>query len=287
MTSQLIISLILGTAGFALIAVPSFFESQTHRQRLRRMTMQDEALENNENPWSPQVESSFDYVELAYIAAIFIGLLGLLFISLSSLFTDIKSVMGFGFLALYITLAICLIQKKSEAKRKEQEVLRYTPLVIEALCMLVESGQSILPAMDRIVKDFRPGNEVTNAFEKVYSLSSSGHTFSESINLVSAKCEHTVLKHTLLHLLSSQESGGELLPALKALADHAQQDWKVKNEIKIKQLENKVVFPVFVSVIGLMFMVAAVPLIPLFEIEDSFKPGSIASPEKPGETNEI
>ncbi len=287
MTSQLIVSIVIATAGFALLAVPSFFEKRIHRQRLRRMTMQDEILEDNENPWSPQVEASFDYLELINISAIFFGLLGLLFISLSPLFTDIKSVMGFGFLALYITLAIYLVHRKYEARKKEQEVLRYTPLVIESLCMLVESGQSILPAMDRIVKDFKPGNEVTKAFEKVYSLSSSGHTFSESINIVSVKCEHTVLKHTLLHLLSSQESGGELLPALKALADHSQQDWKVKNEIKIKQLENKVVFPVFVSVIGLMLMVAAVPLIPLFELESNFKPGSITRPEKPGETNEV
>jgi len=281
------VSLTLAISGSILLAGSWLAENQSSRNRLRRMALQPGALGEETHKLVTEDSKLWNSRELKKGLLVLALTFSLLFTALYSYVTGIKSLALIAFAAIYISLTFYLLQKRYLTEKSDREVLRYTPLIIESLCMLVESGYAILPAIDRIVNDFKPSNKATDAFRQIYSLSSSGHTFEEAIKHVSEDCEHQVLKHALLHILSSQESGGELLPSLKGLADHSQQEWKVRNEIKIKKLENAVVFPVFISVIGLMLMVAAVPLIPLLEMEQSFSPGSIGAANSNTVTNEI
>ena len=86
-----------------------------------------------------------------------------------------------------------------------------------------------------------------------------------------------VLRHVLMHMDIANSEGGELIPSLRALSDHAHSEWKLSVEARVKRLENIVVFPVFFSVIGLMLLVIAVPVIPLLNIKDSLKSNSISA----------
>ena len=46
-------------------------------------------------------------------------------------------------------------------------------------------------------------------------------------------------------------------------------------ENRVRRLENLVVFPVFVSVIGLMCLTAAVPLVPVLKLKESLQRHSV------------
>lgn len=168
-----------------------------------------------------------------------------------------------GALASFGTVRFC-------AREQQRRVLYGTPLFLESLILLVESGLGILPSLKEIVSQRGSSNDpIRRVFQEVYELSAAGATFGEALRMVSEATPHRVLRHVLLHLDISGSEGGELVPALRSLGDHAHSEWKHSIETRVKRLENTSVFPVFVSVLGLLCLVAAVPLVPLFEVVGS------------------
>ncbi len=184
------------------------------------------------------------------------------------------------FVGLYIGFVIFLFAKKWHSQSIDRRILFQTPLVLESLILLVESGLGILPAIEKVISGTRSEkrNIPVEYLDKIYNLSLRGLPFSEAVELIADTTENKVLRHTLLHLDASQSGGGELVPALKSLANHSHSEWKLDSEARVKRLENLVVFPVFVSVIGLMLLSASVPLVPVFEFNRSLADPSNIKP---------
>ena len=149
------------------------------------------------------------------------------------------------------------------------------PLVLESIILLVEAGLGILPAIQKVVESSeRTDNPAIIYLEKAYQLSAAGVPFDQALNIIADAADHKVLRHVLMHLDISQAEGGELVPSLQNLSSHSHTEWKISVESRVKRLENLVVFPVFVSVIGLMFLTASVPLIPVLDLHKSMSKGS-------------
>ena len=169
----------------------------------------------------------------------------------------------------YFGVMINFYLLKYRAAKFRREVLFQLPLALESLILLVESGISIIPAIDALVRSTTrstAGSPVTTAFQLLYRLSASGIAFEDASKLVATSLHDRTLRHVFLHLDVSQTAGGELIPSLRSLSDFVHAEWRLSVETRIRRLENLVVFPVFISVLGLMLVSAAVPLIPLFEM---------------------
>jgi len=151
----------------------------------------------------------------------------------------------------------------------QRRVSFLAPLALESLILLVESGLGILPAVEHLVRTNKHSNPVIHYLGIAYGLSANGIEFGEALRLVADATELKVIRHIFLHLDISGNEGGELIPSLRSLSNHAHVEWKLSVEQRVKRLENFVVFPVFCSVIGLMLLIAAVPLIPVMDFNDA------------------
>lgn len=156
-------------------------------------------------------------------------------------------------------------------REHEREMMFQMPIFLESLILLVESGLGILPALERVVpgkQQTRKISPVTRLFQLVYQLSASGMPFTQALETVAEVTPQRIVRHVLLHLDISGTEGGELVPSLRNLSDHAHMEWKLSVEQRVRRLENLVVFPVFASVLGLMVLTAAVPVVPLLDLKD-------------------
>ena len=168
----------------------------------------------------------------------------------------------------------------------EREILFRVPIALESLILLVESGVGLLPAIERLVgtgNGSRSTDPVHYLLRLVYELSARGVPFGGALQLVADSCDQRIIRHVFLHLDISGNEGGELIPSLRSLSSHAHIEWKLSVEQRVKRLENLVVFPVFVSVIGLVLLTAAVPLVPLVNLRETLKSRtSVAAPGDSG-----
>jgi len=203
--------------------------------------------------------------------AIFVsGLLGAAFIGLS--YGGGKGFFIGLFVGLYVSALAWLFFIRNRKANYEREIVFQVPLVLESLILLVEAGLGILPAIERVVavdKKKKRSNPVVRILALVYQLSAKGMPLSQALETVAEVSNIKVLRHVLLHLDISGTEGGELVPALRSLSHHAHTEWKLSVQQRVKKLENYVVFPVFVAVIGLMLLTAAVPLVSVLEMQDS------------------
>lgn len=172
--------------------------------------------------------------------------------------------------------AAALYLKRQELAH-ERRVLFFLPLVMEQLILLIESGLGLLPALHEVLdigdrQEKIRSNPVQHALSLVYRVSAAGVPFGIAIEQVAAAVPSRPLRHVLLHLDIGSAEGGELVPALRGLSDHCHREWKHSVESRIKKLENAVIFPVFLAVIGLMLLVAAVPLVPLIDLRRHLEP---------------
>lgn len=171
----------------------------------------------------------------------------------------------------YLGFLVWLFYLRFQAADLEREIMFRLPLLLESLILLVDAGLGVLPALERITfqsAQSKEKNPVAMYLGRVYQLAASGMPLAEALQVVADATGHRTLRHVLLHLDLSGTEGGELIPALKSLSDYVHTEWKLSVEQRVKRLENGVVFPVFVSVIGLLMLVSAVPLVPLLEFRD-------------------
>ncbi len=172
----------------------------------------------------------------------------------------------FGYIGLMAWLAFLRLKER----RFNQNLLFYAPLVLESIILLVESGLGVLPAIEQLLRQARP-NPVIDYLRIAYNYTEAGVPFADSLELVADSADQRIIRHVFLHLDISGNEGGELIPSLRSLSGYAQTEWKLAVEERVKRLENLVVFPVFVSVIGLMLLTAAVPLVPVLELRDQLR----------------
>jgi type II secretory pathway component PulF len=95
-----------------------------------------------------------------------------------------------------------------------------------------------------------------------------GIPFEEALQVAADDCPYASLRHFFLHLDIGVNVGGKIGNSLRSLANHSHNEWKLSVEARVRKLENLVVFPVFGSVIGLVLLTAAVPLISLLDLKD-------------------
>ena len=184
----------------------------------------------------------------------------------------------------YAAYLMFLRWREREVKR---QILFGLPIFLESMILIVESGIGLLPALSRVVKT-RTGRSgyVHEIFGIVYQLSSSGVPFGRALEMVSEKLSNRTLQHVLLHLELSGVEGGELVPSLRSLSEHVHKEWQLSVEERVKRLENLVVFPVFLCVIGLVLLTAAVPLVSVIGLREKLQAakggvGAISSFESP------
>ena len=171
----------------------------------------------------------------------------------------------------YFGLLLLVVLLRWFEKDHERELLFQTPIFLESLVLLVESGLGILPALERLVRNTgaeERENPVNRLYRLVYELSASGMPFTQALETVADASPQRIVRHVMLHLDISGSEGGELIPSLRALSDHSHAQWRLSVEQRVRRLENVVVFPVFGAVIGLMLLTSAVPIVPLLDLKD-------------------
>jgi len=274
------------------------FRSKEAARRLALLDRlkQDEFTEAEEIDWKDCVESlavfsdrlgHAGFIEAKDRKLAVLKLVGILFLSI--FVAVVLSIMIFNsfaanifalFLGAYFGVALALVWLNTRKTKLYQGILFNMPIVLESIILLVESGLGILPAIQRIVETSnKDENPAIVYLERAYQLSASGVPFEQALSMVSEAADHKVLRHVLMHLDISQAEGGELVPSLQNLSSHSHTEWKLSVEARVKRLENLVVFPVFVSVIGLMFLTASVPLIPVLDLHKNLSTGSAVSGE--------
>lgn len=187
---------------------------------------------------------------------------------------------------LYLGALVCLFGLRILAANLQREVMFRLPIFLESVILLVESGLGVLPALQKVVtSDVEKSSKdpVLRIMKSVYDLSSSGLPFAQSLEIISEKIDNKPLCHVLLHLDISSSEGGALIPSLRGLSEYAHREWKLTVEARVKRLENLVVFPVFASVIGLMILTVAVPIVPVVDFFGTLdnRKQNVASPSSP------
>jgi Flp pilus assembly protein TadB len=207
------------------------------------------------------------------------NILILLFTALSGAlaFLVFKSIIALvvGFvIGLYIASIGWLLWLKAKARDVLRSAYFDLPLILEELILLIESGLGLFPAMEKVCQLDR--NENVNkvglcrkVFRKSFQLAVHGMPISQAFSVVSKSINCIPLKQVLIHLDVSASIGGELLTSLRALSDQVHKEWKMQVETRVRKLENIVVFPVFMAVMGLLLLTSAVPLVPVFEFMSS------------------
>jgi pilus assembly protein TadC len=175
---------------------------------------------------------------------------------------------------LYASSMGYFIWLKYKINKVEREVYYDTPLFLEELVLLVESGLALFSALQQICINDKSKSKkslVRRYMSDAYRMASSGLPVSEAFEFTARNCQFKPIKNVLLHLDVSSSVGGELVHALQALASQVHQEWKMSVETRVKKLENLVVFPVFAGVMGMMLLTAAVPLVPILDFMNSIK----------------
>lgn len=182
------------------------------------------------------------------------------------------------FVILFVSLYLAYFLFTFYMRIKKTESLRDayfdTPLVIEEVILLIESGLALFPAIEKVCTSGKgrfSKSIVRKYLKMVYQLTIGGIPMSEAFLHVSNICPFPPIRSMLVHFDVSCNVGGELLHSLQALAIQVHNEWKVSVETRVKKLENLVVFPVFIAVIGMMILVAAVPMVPILQFMDSIK----------------
>lgn len=213
------------------------------------------------------------YVELSErnkIKTIFLGFIlfcsfvGFLFFLKSGL---VASLLTF-FIVGYLAFILVILYLRVLESRKENEILFRLPLFLESIILLVESGSGVMPAVNEVLNVKNKKNDknpVTKLIRIVYELSAGGVPFGRALEQVSGVVDSKPLRHVFLHLDVSNSEGGALIPSLRSLSDYAHREWRLSVETRVKRLENLVVLPVFVSVLGLMILTIAVPIVPVVD----------------------
>jgi Flp pilus assembly protein TadB len=178
---------------------------------------------------------------------------------------------------LYVSCVVFISWISYRKKDSIRSIYYELPLVLEELVLLIESGLSLFPAMEEVcysgnMKHSKKQNTlVRKTLRSAYQLATYGLPISQAFEQVARVCPYPVLRHVMLHLDISSSVGGELLYSIQSLSEQVHREWKLAVETRIKRLENLVVFPVFISVMGLMLLTAAVPLVPVIEYMSSMK----------------
>lgn len=214
-----------------------------------------------------------------------VGILVLLtsvFLSLSYFGKPIPVVVT-GVLSLYCFFVAWVIWLKLKTSDVVRSAYFDLPLILEELILLVESGLGLFPALERVCafdkSDFIGGDPgvCRKVFKKAYSLAVCGMPVGQAFETVSRATDCVPLKQVLIHLDVSSGVGGELLTSLRALSEQVHKEWKLSVETRVKRLENLVVFPVFMAVMGLLLLTAAVPIVPVLDFMGSLNQGNAKS----------
>lgn len=179
----------------------------------------------------------------------------------------------------FVGIAATCIYVRFRMQSAQQKVAFEVPLLLEKLILLVESGFDILAAVEKLVSQIsaEDPSPTLHFLDLAYRLAGAGMPFGQSLELVANRCGHPVITHVFLHLDITGNNGGELVPALRSLSSHTHREWKLGVESRVKRLETLVVFPVFLSVIGLILLVAAVPLVPILQLRDQIHENKVVS----------
>jgi len=186
-------------------------------------------------------------------------------------------------LGLYFALVAWILWLRAKSRDVVRSAYFDLPLILEELILLIESGLGLFPALEKVCSyesdSFKGGDPgvCRKSFKKAFSLAVHGMPVSQAFALVSKSATCVPLKQVLIHLDVSASIGGELLTSLRALSDQVHREWKMQVETRVKRLENMVVFPVFLAVMGLLLLTSAVPLVPVFEFMSSMKNGANSS----------
>ncbi len=198
--------------------------------------------------------------------------LGLLLLTIEILLIKEVSIpISFGvmLLALYFLMLAYSLYLRCLKNNSEREIYYDTPLFLEELVLLIESGLALFPALQEICEKSKLSSAKTTIVRRymasVYALTLAGLPMSDAFAKVAKETPFSPIKSLLLHLDVSSSVGGELIFALQSLAEQVHKEWKLAVETRVRKLENLVVFPVFAAVMGMMLMTAAVPLVPIME----------------------
>src|SRR5262249_36639451 len=146
--------------------------------------------------------------------------------------------------------------------------------------LLAGAGYGLFPALECAVTAAKSADRpsvLSRLFDLVVHISAAGIPFPEVLEMVATAVPYRVLRHVLLHLDVSAIEGAELVPSLQSLSEHTHVEWRLSVEHRVRRLENWVVFPVFGAVIGLLLLVAAVPLVPLLEMDHRLRTGPVVA----------
>lgn len=148
-------------------------------------------------------------------------------------------------------------------RKLERTVLFELPLFLDTLVLAVEAGCAILPAIAQVVairRDAGKRDPVTIAFDSLCALVSRGMPLRNALQEVGRFLPFRALQHALIHLDIAATDGGAIIPSIRSLADTAHSRWRMSVDARVRRLENYSVFPVFVAVMGLMLLMAALPV---------------------------
>lgn len=202
---------------------------------------------------------------------------------------SLSASIGVMVVVLYLLLLVYSLYLKFLTNNAEREIYYDTPLFLEELVLLTESGLALFPALQEIcAKDVSKRSQTTlvrRYMASVYNLTLAGLPMSEAFAKVAKEAPFPPIKNLLLHLDVSSSVGGELIFALQSLAEQVHKEWKFAVETRVRKLENLVVFPVFAAVMGMMLMTAAVPLVPIMEFMNGISKTPVTAIDRSNPTN--
>lgn len=161
------------------------------------------------------------------------------------------AVIGFIFPELWLNLRI---------KRRHNEIRRELPMVIDLLDLCVGAGLDLTMAINRVIKDFKKC-PLTDEFSEVWREIKMGSSRREALQHLGRRVNLPELSSFVRTLLQADRIGSPMGEALKIQSEEIRQRRYLNGEEIALKAPIKLLFPLFVFILPVIFIIVAGPVL--------------------------
>lgn len=161
---------------------------------------------------------------------------------------------GFIFPELWLNLRI---------KRRHNEIRRELPMVIDLLDLCVGAGLDLAMAINRVIKEFKKC-ALTNELSEVWREIKMGSSRREALQHLARRVNLPELSSFVRTLLQADRIGSPMGEALKIQSEEIRQRRYINGEELALKAPIKLLFPLFVFILPVIFIIVAGPVLMQF-----------------------
>ena len=158
----------------------------------------------------------------------------------------------------------------TRARRLQQQISFFLPVVMERVVMGVQAGLDIVPALKAAAQhdSTQPLDPVSAMIQNALRLAENGIPLDQVLKSISSPVDSSALRHAFLHLGLAYRDGGELSAPLRELSDATQLHYQESVEEEIAKLPARATLPLIIIFAGLLVSFITTPMLQVLKLSD-------------------